>query len=225
MFILAGFITNINQLSCEISFNVRIISLVPVLSNPDHGTQQTRDQTLVGSLLYNPWVLGECQCPPNYKDHLVMQYSIAATECFQFLWLENISILNNREVMITSSPPSHPQCRDSLDHQPRRHSYRGKPFHCQHCLVLQCSLMMWYLRALDVRAVKRQLPECKSHGCRLLHLLPFLSLSREDETFLPRTELDHLSSGGAASGQTHPRFSLQAINYFVIAINLLWPRL
>ena len=144
-------------------------------------------ESLCRSLLYNPWVLGQCHCSPNYSNHLVMQYSIAATECFQFLWLENISILNNREVMITSSPPEHPQCRDSLDHQPRRHSYRGKPCHCQHCLILPCTLMIWGCQEISesLRGEKRQLPECQSHRCRLLKLLPILSLSREDETFLP----------------------------------------
>ena len=142
--------------------------------------------------------------PCNY---LVMQYSMAATECFQFLWRENISISNNRDAIIRSSPPDHPQCRDSPDHQPRRHSYRVKPFHCQHCLVLQSSLIMSgirlllvrrYLRHLSyLRGVRRQLPESESHRCRLLQLLPFLSLSREDETFLPRTEFHHLSSRGS----------------------------
>ena len=129
--------------------------------------------------------------PCNY---LVMQYSMAATECFQFLWRENISISNNRDAMIRSSPPAHLQCRDSPDHQPRRHSYRVKPFHCQHCLVLQSSLIMSGCEveiselSESLRGVRRQLPECESHRCRLLQLLPFLSLSREDETFLPRTE-------------------------------------
>ena len=155
-----------------------------------------------------------------------MQYSIAATECFQFLWLENISISNNREAMITSSPPEHRRCRDSLDHQPRRHSYRGKPCHCQHCLILHCSLTMCEAVSESLTGGKRQLPESESHRCRLLQLLPVLSVSREDETFLPRTELDHLSSWcRPVSGQTHPRFSLRAINFFVVAINLLWPGL
>ena len=85
-----------------------------------------------------------------------MQYSIAATECFQFLWLENISILNNREAMITSSPPEHPQCRDSLDHQPRRHSYRGKPSHCQHCLILHCTLMIWGSQQISEGSERRE---------------------------------------------------------------------
>ena len=122
-----------------------------------------------------------------------MQYSIAATECFQFLWLENSSISNNREAMITSSPPEHRRCRDSLDHQPRRHSYRGKPCHCQHCLILHCSLTRCEAVSESLTGGKRQLPESESHRCRLLQLLPVLSVSREDETFLPRTEFDHLS--------------------------------
>ena len=132
-----------------------------------------------------------------------MQYSIAATECFQFLCSENISISNTGDAMIRSSPLYHPQCRDSPDHQPRRYSYRGMPCHCQHYLLLHCSL-----RRIggseeiseSLRGVRRQLPECEPHGCRLLHLLPFPSLSGEDEAFLPRREQDHLSSGIVQAG-------------------------
>ena len=67
----------------------------------------------------------------------------------------------------------------------------------------------------------RHLPEGQAHRGGFLYLLPCVGLGREDVTFLPTTRRTSFITGGPSQ----PRFTLATINFFVSAINLLWPGL